>query len=48
MEGSLGYGNATMRLRSGDRVRVDDGRGIVEVLSSKDCPLDQCQNPPSG
>jgi pyruvate,water dikinase len=28
----LGCGNATMRLHSGDRVRVDGGRGIVEVL----------------
>jgi rifampicin phosphotransferase len=28
----VGCGNATMRLHSGDRVRVDGGRGIVEVL----------------
>ena len=38
----VGCGNATMRLRSGDRVRVDGGQGIVEVLGSKDCPCDQC------
>jgi phosphohistidine swiveling domain-containing protein len=38
----VGCGNATMRLRSGDRVRVDGGQGIVEVLGSKDCPRDQC------
>jgi phosphohistidine swiveling domain-containing protein len=28
----IGCGNATMRLRSGDRVVVDGGRGTVEVL----------------
>jgi pyruvate,water dikinase len=28
----VGCGDATIRLRSGDRVRVDGGRGIVEVL----------------
>jgi phosphohistidine swiveling domain-containing protein len=28
----VGCGNATMRLRSGDRVRVDGGQGTVEVL----------------
>ena len=28
----VGCGNATMRLHSGDRVRVDGGRGTVEVL----------------
>lgn len=28
----VGCGNATMRLRTGDRVRVDGGRGIVEIL----------------
>jgi len=28
----VGCGNATMRLRSGDRVRVDGGNGTVEVL----------------
>lgn len=28
----VGTGNATMRLRSGDRVRVDGGQGIVEIL----------------
>jgi len=29
----VGTGNATLRLRTGDRVRVDGGRGTVEVLS---------------
>lgn len=28
----VGCGNATMRVRSGDRVRVDGGQGTVEVL----------------
>lgn len=28
----VGTGNATMRLRTGDRVRVDGGQGIVEIL----------------
>ena len=28
----VGCGNATMRLRSGDRIRVDGGRGTVQVL----------------
>jgi pyruvate,water dikinase len=28
----VGTGNATTRLRTGDRVRVDGGRGTVEVL----------------
>jgi pyruvate,water dikinase len=30
----VGTGNATMRLRTGDRVRVDGGRGVVEILGS--------------
>jgi phosphohistidine swiveling domain-containing protein len=38
----VGCGNATMLLRSGDRVRVDGGQGIVEILDRKDCTLDQC------
>ncbi len=29
----VGCGSATTRLRSGDRVRVDGGRGVVEILS---------------
>ena len=29
----VGCGNATMSLQTGDRVRVDGGRGIVEVLN---------------
>lgn len=28
----VGCGNATMRLRTGDRVRVDGGQGMVEIL----------------
>jgi rifampicin phosphotransferase len=28
----VGTGTATMRIRTGDRVRVDGGRGTVEVL----------------
>jgi phosphohistidine swiveling domain-containing protein len=28
----VGCGNATMRLKTGDRVRVDGGRGVVDVL----------------
>jgi pyruvate,water dikinase len=30
----VGCGNATSRLHSGDRVRVDGGRGVVEILES--------------
>ena len=30
----VGCGNATMLLKTGDRVRVDGGRGTVEILSS--------------
>ena len=30
----VGTGNATMRLRTGDRVRVDGGRGTVEILAA--------------
>jgi phosphohistidine swiveling domain-containing protein len=29
----VGCSNATMLLKTGDRVRVDGGRGIVEILS---------------
>jgi pyruvate,water dikinase len=29
----VGCGNAMMRLNTGDRVRVDGGRGTVEILS---------------
>jgi len=29
----VGCGNATMRLKTGDRVRVDGGRGTVEILA---------------
>jgi pyruvate,water dikinase len=28
----VGCGDATMRLNTGDRVRVDGGRGIVKIL----------------
>ena len=34
----VGCGNATMRLRSGDRVRVDGGRGIVEIIEEAEEP----------
>ena len=30
----VGCGNATMRIRTGDRVRVDGSAGVVEVLGS--------------
>jgi phosphoenolpyruvate synthase/pyruvate phosphate dikinase len=30
----VGCGNATMRLRTGDRVLVDGGQGVVEILDS--------------
>jgi len=30
----VGCGNATMRLKTGERVRVDGSRGIVEILST--------------
>jgi pyruvate,water dikinase len=30
----VGCGDATMRLKTGDRVRVDGGQGIVEILDS--------------
>ena len=29
----VGCGNATSRLKTGDRVRVDGGKGLVEILS---------------
>ncbi len=29
----VGCGNATMLLKTGDHVRVDGGRGIVEILT---------------
>ena len=29
----VGCGNATMLLKTGDRVRVDGGRGTVEILT---------------
>jgi len=32
----VGTGNATMRLRTGDRVRVDGEHGTVEVLAPGD------------
>jgi phosphohistidine swiveling domain-containing protein len=33
---AVGCGNATMLLRTGDRVRVDGGQGIVEILKDED------------
>jgi phosphoenolpyruvate-protein kinase (PTS system EI component) len=32
----VGCGNATMRLHTGDRVRVNGGQGTVEVLKAAD------------
>jgi phosphoenolpyruvate synthase/pyruvate phosphate dikinase len=32
----VGCGNATTRLHSGDRIRVDGGRGTVEILEAPD------------
>ncbi|MBW5486065.1 PEP/pyruvate-binding domain-containing protein [Streptomyces bambusae] len=32
----VGCGNATTRIRTGDRIRVDGGRGTVEVLGTKE------------
>jgi pyruvate,water dikinase len=34
----VGCGDATMRLNTGDRVRVDGGRGVVEILGSAGSP----------
>jgi phosphohistidine swiveling domain-containing protein len=31
----VGCGDATMRLKTGDRVRVDGGKGLVEILESR-------------
>ena len=31
----VGCGDATMRLKTGDRVRVDGGKGIVEIVSER-------------
>jgi pyruvate,water dikinase len=31
----VGCGDATARLKTGDRVRVDGGRGIVEIIRSR-------------
>lgn len=35
----VGCGNATMRLHTGDRVRVNGGQGTVEVLRVADGPI---------
>jgi len=32
----VGCGDATMRLKTGDRVRVDGGQGMVEILEIRD------------
>jgi len=29
-----GCGDATMRLKTGDRIRVDGGKGLVEIISA--------------
>ncbi len=34
----VGCGNATARLRTGDRVRIDGGRGTVEILETVSTP----------
>ena len=34
----VGCGDATMRLKTGDRVRVDGGQGLVEILESGGVP----------
>lgn len=31
----VGCGDATLRLKAGDRVRVDGGKGIVEILNQE-------------
>jgi len=31
----VGCGNATMLLKTGDRVRLDGGKGIVEILETE-------------
>ena len=31
----VGCGDATMRLKTGDRVRVDGGKGLVEILQPR-------------
>ncbi|MFD8008830.1 PEP/pyruvate-binding domain-containing protein [Streptomyces sp. NPDC058955] len=36
----VGCGNATTRIRTGDRIRVDGGRGTVDVLEAADAALD--------
>lgn len=33
----VGCGNATARLNTGDRVIVDGGHGIVQIVSGNDC-----------
>ena len=30
----VGCGDATMRLRTGDRIRIDGGRGLVELIEA--------------
>ena len=37
----VGTGNATMRLRTGDRVRVDGGQGTVEIVDEPAEPSHQ-------
>jgi len=34
----VGCGDATLRLKTGDRVRVDGGRGLVEILDGGNSP----------
>jgi pyruvate,water dikinase len=37
----VGCGDATMRLQTGDRVRVDGGRGTVKILETRERIRDQ-------
>ena len=40
----VGCGDATMRLRTGDTVRVDGGAGTVEILSAEEEDAETCQD----
>jgi pyruvate,water dikinase len=41
----VGTGNATMRVRDGDRIRVDGERGTVELLGAKNCAKSAASRP---
>jgi pyruvate,water dikinase len=38
----VGCGSATMRLHTGDRVIVDGGRGVVQIVEFDSAPLAKC------